>query len=208
MSQFCGKCDFYDSFVAIHGDGDEEKVKENLKKLRLYIYGKDGRDHRVKSDTIKDIAKYYPYLEGIMCYNKENGYNIHLQSDSFIDQEEREHIGWYIRDVYKYWRKCKRNKKPFVVDECIESLYWMNDDILRTVAERVAKDGNKAEFDDIHDSLHEYFRRRWFGELVRVGYTEFEAYNWCFKGLFDDEETVIKRLGRPLNYEVQSGTAE
>jgi hypothetical protein len=75
----------------------------------------------------------------------------------------------------------------------------MNDDILRTVAERVAKDGDKAEFDDIHDSLHEYYRREWFEELICVGYTEFEAYNWCFKGLFDDEETVIKRLGRPLN---------
>lgn len=199
MSQFCGKCDFYDSFVMIGSDGKHGKLEENLKRLKLYVYGKDGRDHRVKSDTIKDIAKYYPYLESVACYSKESGYNIHLQSDSFIDQEEREHIGWYVRDVLKYWRKCKRNKKPFRVDECIESLHWMSDDVLRTVAERVAKDGGKAEFDDIHDSLHEYYRREWFEELVRVGYTEFEAYNWCFKGLFDDEETVIKRLGRPLN---------
>ena len=198
MSIFCGKCDFYDGFVAIRCDGDETKVSEELKKLELFIRGKDGRTHRVKSDTIKDIAKYYPYLECIMTGNKEKT-TIILTSDSFIDQEEEEHVGWYIRDVYKYWRKCKRNKKPFVVDECIESLYWMNDDILRTVAERVAKDGNKAEFDDIHLSLHEYYRRRWFGELVRLGYTELEAYNWCFKGFFNPEEIVIKRLGRPLN---------
>ena len=198
MSIFCGKCDFYDGFVAIRCDGDETKVSEELKNLELFIRGKDGRTHRVKSDTIKDIAKYYPYLECIMTGNKEKIIII-LTSDSFIDQEEEEHVGWYIRDVYKYWRKCKRNKKPFVVDECIESLYWMNDDILRTVAERVAKDGNKAEFDDIHLSLHEYYRRRWFGELVRLGYTELEAYNWCFKGFFNPEEIVIKRLGRPLN---------
>lgn len=208
MSQFCGKCDFYDGFVAISGDGDEKKVVENLKKLKLYVYGKDGRDHRVKSDTIKDIAKYYPYLESIAAYSGETGYNIHLSSDSFIDQEEREHIEWYARDVLKYWRKCKREKKPFVVDECIKLLHWMNDDILRAIAERVAKDGNKANFDDIHDSMHEYFRKRWFEELVRLGYTEFEAYNWCFKGLFDDEETVIKRLGRPLSYEIQSGATK
>lgn len=208
MSQFCGKCDFYDSFVAIGADSNEEKVKENLKNLKLYVYGKDGRDHRVKSDTIKDIAKYYPYLESVMNYSKESGYNVYLCSDSFIDQEEREHIGWYVRDVLKYWRKCKRNKKPFIVDECIESLHWMNDDILRTVAERVAKYGNKAEFDDIHDSLHEYYRRRWFEELVRLGYSEFEAYNWCFKSLFDSKETIIKRLGRPITYEIQSGATE
>lgn len=202
MSRFCGKCDFYDSFVMIGSDGKHGKLEENLKRLKLYVYGKDGRDHRVKSDTIKDIAKYYPYLEGVMSYSKETGYNIYLQSDSFIDQEEREHIGWYVRDVLKYWRKCKRGKKPFVVNECIQTLHWMNDDILRTVAERVAKDGDKAEFDDIHDSLHEYYRREWFEEMVRVGYTEREAYDWCFKGFFTDEETIIKRLGRPL-HEIQ-----
>ena len=208
MSQFCGKCDFYDSFVDIGSDGDEEKLLENLKKLKLYVYGKDGRDHRVKSDSIKDIAKYYPYLEGAAVYNITDGYCIHLFSDSFIDQEEREHINWYVQDVYKYWRKCKREKKPFEIEECVEHLRYMNNNIIRIIAERVAKDGNKAEFDDIHLSMHEYYRRRWFEELVRVGYTEYEAYNWCFKGLFDDEETVIKRLGRPINNEIQSGTTK
>lgn len=205
MSQFCGKCDFYDGFVAIGGDGDEGKVVENLKKLKLYVYGKDGRDHRVKSDTIKDIAKYYPYLESIATYSGETGYNIHLSSDSFIDQEEKERIGWYIRDVYKYYRKCKREKKPFIVEECVKTTSFMSTDIVTIIAERVAKDGNKAEFDDIHLSLHEYFRRQWFEELVRLGYSEYEAYNWCFKGIFDDKETVMKRLGRPLNNEIQSG---
>lgn len=205
MSRFCGKCDFYDGFVAIGSDGDEEKVKENLKKLKLNIYGIDGRPHRVKSNTIKDIAKYYPYLEAIKAYNKENGYNIILSSDSFIDQEEKERIGWYIRDVYKYYRKCKREKKPFIVEECVKAISFMSADIVTIVAERVAKDGNKAEFDDIHLSLHEYYRRQWFEELVRLGYSEYEAYNWCFKGIFDDKETVMKRLGRPLNNEIQSG---
>ena len=35
MSRFSGKCDFYDGFVEIHGDGDIKKVEENLKKLKL-----------------------------------------------------------------------------------------------------------------------------------------------------------------------------
>ena len=199
MSQFCGKCDFYDGFVAIGGDGDEEKVKENLKMLKLYVYGKDGRDHRVKSDTIKDIAKYYPYLERIMCFDKDDGYKIYLASDSFIDQEEKERLNWYIEDVLKYWRKCKRKKKPFVADECVEELKWMREDLIQVIAERVAKDGDKAEFEDIHLPMHEYYRKRWFEELVSLGYSELEAYNWCFKGFFDSEEVVIKRLGRPLN---------
>ena len=65
MSQLCGKCDFYDGFVDIDSDGDEERVKEKLKKLKLNIYGMDGRPHRVKSDTIKDIAKYWRPLSYI-----------------------------------------------------------------------------------------------------------------------------------------------
>lgn len=195
MSIFSGKCDFYDSFVDIGADGDEKKLEEELKKLKLYICGDDGRNHRIKSDTIKDIAKYYPYLQSIACYNKEDGYNIYLSSDSFIDQEEREYMEWRIEYVLKYWRKCKRNKVPFVVDECVESLRWMNNNNLRTIAELVAKDGNKANFKGLHDSLHEHYRRRWYEELVRLGYTEREAYNWCFKGMFDNEETMNKRLG-------------
>lgn len=208
MSEFSGKCDFYDGFFDIGSSGDEEKVLENLKQLKLYVRGKDERYHKVKSDTIKDIAKYYPYVRSISLYDKENGYRIYLASDSFIDQEEREHIGWYVEEVLKYWRKCKRKKIPFTVDECVELLHWMNNDMVRTIAERVAKDGDKAEFDDLHDSIHEYFRRKWFEELVRLGYTEREAYDWCFNAFLDNEKTVIKRLGRPLNYEIQSGAVE
>ena len=199
MSQFSGKCDFYDSFVEIHGDGDIKKVEENLKKLNLYIHGRDGRDHKVKSDTIKDIVKYYPYLISIGCYGREDGWTTVLASDSFIDQEEREHIGYKIDDVMRYWRKCKRGKKDFVPEECVERLHWMDKDMIEEIAYRIKTYGNKAEFDDLHDSMHEYFRRRWFEEMVKVGYTELEAYNWCFKGLLDPEEIVIKRLGRPLN---------
>lgn len=207
MSMFSGKCDFYDGFVAINCDGDEETVEKNLKDLDLYVYGRDMRKHKVESNTIKDIAKYYPYLEVIATYSRDNGQTIILSSDSFIDQEEREHLQWYIDDVMKYWRKCKRDKKPFNVDECVEKLHWMNTDIIKTIAERVAKDGVKAEFEDIHLPLHEYFRRRWFDELVRIGYTERQAYDWCFKGFFTDNEIITKRLGRPLN-EIQSGETE
>lgn len=191
MSRFSGKCDFYDGFVEIRCGSDEEKIKEELKKLKLYVRGKDGRDHLVKSDTIKDIAKYYPYLEAIAC-GSNDGFTVILSSDSFIDQEEKEFLTWKIRDVLKWWRKCKRNKKPFDVDECVEKLFWMNTDQIRTIAERVAKDGEKAEFDDLHNPLHEYYRKRWFEELVRLGYTEREAYNWVYKGLFDRPEVIEK----------------
>lgn len=200
MSRFCGKCDFYDGFVAIRCDGDEEKVTKELKNLKLYVHGRDGRNHRVKSDTIKDIAKYYPYLEAVMHGNKE-GMTVILSSDSFIDEEERELLQYRVDYALKYWRKCKRNKVPFSEEECLRQYWGTNDEAEKEIVRRIAKDGDKVTLDGIHSPLSEHFRREWFEELVKVGYTELEAYNWCFKGIFDDEQTVIKRLGRPLNYE-------
>ena len=197
MSMFSGKCDFYDGFIDISSKCDKEKILENLKKLKLYVSGKDGRFHRVKSDTIEDIAKYYPYLQSISLYDKENGYRIYLESDSFIDREEAEWRDWKVGYVLKYWRKCKRNKKPFVAEECFNEVSWTGSK-LEEIIRRVEKDGDKAKFDDIHDDTHEYFRRQWFEELVRLGYTEREAYDWCFKAFLDDEEIIIKRLGRPI----------
>ena len=194
MSVYSGKCDFYDEFVAIRCDEDEEKVKEKLKSLKLYVYGKDGREHRVKSETIKDIAKYFPYLN-----HPIGGKQIMiLSSDSFIDQEERETIEWKASYILKYWRKCKRKKIPFTVQGCKDALWFSDDENFTEMIRRVEKNGDKADFSDIHFSLWEWNRRRWFEAMVELGWSEQEAYNWCFKGMFDPPEVVEKRLGRPL----------
>ena len=201
MSKFSGKCDFYDGFVMIDSDGEDDEIIENIKKLKLYIQGVDDRSHLVKSDNIKDICKYYPYLEKLATHNRETGYRIYLSDDSFIDIEEKQYRDYIVADVMKYWRKCKKNKVEFKEDECLEALWWTPTDELKEIIHRVAIDGKKAEFDDIHFSLWEHNRRKWFEELVKRGYTENEAYNWCFKGLFDTPEEVEKRLGRPLKEE-------
>lgn len=146
MSQFCGKCDFYDGFVEIRCDSDEEKIKEELKKLKLYVRGKDDRDHLVKSDTIKDIAMYYPYLEAIAC-GSDDRFIIVLSADSFIDYEEKERLSYRIEDVLKYWRKCKRKKMPFTKEEFYKDNWWTNEALMDEIIDRVAKYGDKAEFD-------------------------------------------------------------
>lgn len=196
MSKFSGKFDFYDSYM----NKDENQILENLGKLELYIYGKDKRDHRLKSDTIKDIAKYYPYLI-CMGYGNRNGKRvILLTSDSFIDQEERERINYYAEDVLRYQRKCKRKKIPFNEEEYLKQA-WIHNDCIKEVVHRIVKFGKNANLNDIHTGIHEMYRRYWFEELVKVGYTEQEAYVWVFKGMFDKEDIIVKRLGRPLNKE-------
>lgn len=201
MSKFSGKCDFYDGFVAIACDGDEEKLNEKIKRLKLYVQGSDGREHLVKSDTIKDIVKYYPYLK-VMSYgnNKDGKYVVVLSSDSFIDQEEAEFLEWRIRDCLKYWRKCKRNKVDFDVTEFLNSCYISRhgDDAMVEIAKRVKEHGDKATFDGIHLPMHEHFRKEWFKELVSLGYTEYEAFRWVYKAFFFSEEEMKKRLETEL----------
>ena len=195
MSIYSGKCDFYDGFVAIRCDGDEQKIKEKLKKLTLYIRGKDGRDHLVKSDTLKDISKYFPYLESMVITDGDT-IVCYLSSDSFIDREERENREWKASYILQYWRKCKRNKIPFTEQGCKQSLWFSDSEEVDEMIHRVAVYGKNAKFDDIHFPLWEWNRRRWFEAMVELGWSEQEAYDWCFKGLFDPPEVEEKRLGR------------
>ena len=200
MSIFSGKCDFCDSVYTIHCDGDSKKLEEFLARTDIFVQGADGRDHKVICTNEKEACKYYPYLTSIAAYNNFEGRNtIVLSSKCFIDSEEREFIGWHIKDAFKYWRKCKRNKIPFDVEDYINSTYFINNkDIDTEVARRIADKGEKAEFDDIHDSLHEYFRRRWFEEMVRVGWDIKHAFNWCFNEFYPSDEVIKERLGEEL----------
>ena len=195
MSRFCGKCDLYDSLVMIQSDDDDEKLAEVLKNLELYVRGADGRDHLVKSDTKKDIAKYYPYLIAIGCHSKDHHVVI-LSSDSFIDREEEERKEWIAQDVLRYWKK---HKTDFNEDDCLDSLsIWSDKERFRSFAHLVALYGNKADFSNIHLPLWEYYRLEWFKELYKLGYTEREAYVWVYKGTFHSPEQIRKRLGRDL----------
>lgn len=199
MSMFSGKCDFYDSVMEIHCDGDPKKLEEFLARTDIFIHTSgDNRGHKLEINNEKDAAKYYPYLQSIAAYNKDRRNVIFLTSRSFIDDEEAEHIGWHIKDAYKYIRKCKRNKIEPSVEDFLSKVWWTSGDMDKTIIERIIKDGNKAEFDDLHDSLHEYFRSKWFEEMVKVGYEPKYAFDWCFNEFFPDDEVIKKRLDEEL----------
>lgn len=201
MSRFCGKCDFYDHLWM---NSDSEEVEASLAKSDIYITSKDGREHKLKINTIKDAAKYYPYLIVIGAFSKEHQ-TIILSSESFIDWEEREMLQYDIDDVYRFWRKCKREKIDFDKIDCYNKVHWSfssEDKYLQEIISRIDRDGNKAKFEDIHKPIWERYRRNWFDELVHLGYSEIEAYKWCFNEWnFFDNNAVEKRLGRKINEE-------
>ena len=99
MSRFSGKCDFYD-LIDIHG---VDKI------LSCNIY-----NHKdlipLRTESVKDLIPYYPYLTSLVNIGKNNGY-IRLSRQSFIDYEEQNrlttHLNLGIKE-YKRFPSCIR----------------------------------------------------------------------------------------------------
>lgn len=191
MSRFCGKCDLYDWI----GDYTDEEIN----KMNFYIHHK-GREYKLDVHNQYDAALYYPYIVAIGTHNKDGSGTIILSSDSFIDEEEKQHLSWYTRDVLKEWRRCKRKKIKFNPKEVFKKINWgcRDNSQLQAVIDDVAKNGDRAEFKDIHFNLQEYYRREWYKYLIEIGYDKRKAYDWVFKGFFASEEEMQERLKEDL----------
>ena len=176
MSEFSSKCDLYDIF----GNADDDF----LQKSRFYIRSSDGRSHLLEIKNQKDLAKYYPYIVGCSSYNKEHGAHVEICSRSFIDTEEEDFIIWFRRDLIKYYKKCKRNKIKYEVNEALKEATWCRDGKYNKweieLATRVGNYGEKASIEGLHRPVHDYFRKEWYNKLVELGYSENEANIWVY----------------------------
>lgn len=139
-----------------------------------------------------DLAPYYPYIVGIGSW-RDGHAEIRLSTESFIDVEEREHLTWKLNNVLRYWRMCKRNKTPYNVDIAAQSISFPGtpNGIEQEIAERVARDGDKATIDGLRDYMHEYYRKELLEEMVRLGWDRRRAKYWLWKDwkmLKEDED--------------------
>lgn len=173
MSRWSGKCDCADSF--------EGRSDEYIANSTFYIYTKDGRDHRLDIKSWKDLAPYSTHLIASMGADKD-GARVFLSSTSFIDEEESRHLNYELDIFKKYWRKCKRNKKEYTVDDATKtynSLFEPSEtDIF--LALKVKQEGDKATIEGIHDSLHDYYRKEFCEYLISLGYEEGWARRWVY----------------------------
>lgn len=120
---------------------------------------------------------------------------IHISKESFIDAEEREHLTWKLEDVKRYWRSCKRKKIKFDIEKATRliSFFGTPNGIEQEIAGRVAKDGDKATIDGLHDYMHEYYRKKLLDEMVRLGWDEGLATYWIWKDwreVYKEEEVI------------------
>lgn len=169
MSQFCGKCDFFDHIDSLSD--------ERLKKMKVYI-----GDTLVKTDTEKDRALYYPFLVSFGGFNGDVD-TLHLTSNSFITVKERGYLNYFLENMNKVYRRCKRNKTPFTYEKAIETIFLFDEhryeEPLHELYERICK-SRKVNIDGIHikDGMTAYYRNEWLKELIRVGWQYDEAKKW------------------------------
>lgn len=155
MSRYSGKCDCFDSLIAIN-QYTEEELKNNVK---IFI-GSD--EEPLKIESYKSLIPYYPYLIVASYHNgKDRTAIINLSNESFVDREERELLEWYLKDILKIYNRCKRNKEEFDVEKAVDGVSWFSDkDVIREIAMRVKENGTKATLDGIHLEFHEHYYRQ------------------------------------------------
>lgn len=97
MSQFSGKCDFYDNLI-IHGDGNIEKGFEYFKDSHIYI---EDMEHPLIFHSLAELVPYFPYVVTIGAFDNTNGANttVVLTKESWVEM----HKDTMCPGAYKYY---------------------------------------------------------------------------------------------------------
>lgn len=166
MSKYSGKADC--------GDTYEILGEEKFFKTRVYF---GDNIVPLKIETYKDALPYFPYLEKMAT-----GDSIWLCTESYVDTEERETLAWKFSLIKKFHRKCKRNKTEFSLERFRDEYGWfVNDSYIERMFEEVGHFGQKAEVpEDCHTKMAEIYREHLFEDMIKAGYTEFEAAKWVY----------------------------
>lgn len=177
MSIYSGKCDVADWFE----DYDDEMIR----KSNFYI---SGHIVPLRIDNHHDLSPYYPYLIAVGGRDSSGHSSILLSEESFVDSEEREMLGWKLCDIQKYYRKCKRKRINYNIDEATsQGCLFCSWDNIRRIAEIVGERGEKVTVEDliseykIRHPMSELYRKKLFERMIELGWSEKQARYWIWK---------------------------
>lgn len=174
MSVFSGKCDLYDSMVMIPNN----TIDEEIANTKIYI-NNSPVPLDIKSE--KDASAFYPFVPYLQAGGKD--FSIYrIGTKSFIDIEEEERLNWKLQRVIRYYKKCKRKKVEFDEKEALKEIGFLSRPSGEEleIVKRVKEYGLKATTEDLHDNMHDYYRKKWYDEMVRLGWKEDQAGCWIY----------------------------
>ena len=182
MSKYCGKCDVYDMFA--------DCSNRYLSGTRFFIDNKQIAIHNQK-----ELAPFYPFLVSLHCADKDGGI-VHMTSRSYVDEHEEDILLFYLRELQKAYRNCKRKKIEITVEALMEKVSWNSNKYVKLLAERVAVDGEKATIDNLSmDGIIPVYRECLLKDMMSMGYPERAAREWVYnKGNSHDHADIHQYL--------------
>lgn len=206
MSMFSGKCDFYDHLWVSAKTEEEAFNKFNgtklyirqplpkgvdfTKELKNGINIPDTYYKKVEYNSIKDLIPYYPHLISMACCGNTDSHNsiVFLSCESFVDEEERDTLEFYLKNLLRVYMRCKRKKIEFNVEEAVNEVCWSgyNKEQITEIANRVKESGKKANTNGIRLPFYEeFYRKTLVDEMIKHG------INPCEYG---DYERFVKKV--------------
>lgn len=181
MSKFCGKCDVYDSFIAIQEMDDTS----DWSKVSIFQCDEDLNKHDLNIKSYKDLVPYFPHL--VQYSSSRDGEVVAcITNKSFVDMENEERINGIYYRAKRYYNRCKRKGIDFDIEEALKHVCFSSfgNDLEREVCERVKKHPYaKNDLTGLYYSFYEHYKEALMLEMLKSGYTEKQARKWCYEGV-------------------------
>jgi hypothetical protein len=176
-SCFSGRCDLYDSLI------DIGKVTD-FSKVHIYI---KYNPVELRIDSYKDLIPYFPCVPSISTHSNRE-YRLCISGKPWYRVEEEQTLNFYLRDLTTCYNKLKREKRlslEALIEMHTERFRWISnkngliDELARRLIE--AK-GNKDKvyIEDLYLPSGDWFRKKLYEEMIKNGWNENVAYNWCY----------------------------
>ena len=174
MSEYCGKCDFYDS-ICIGAGREDNSIEKWLEGTEIFI-GSPFSDYepiRIEAKTERDIAPLYPHL--VVVGTSSNGKRrYYLTERPFYGLEDEDRLDRVIEDVKRAVRSLKRKKVEVTEDSIKDMVYCSeSDEDMHNIICAVLN-GYKPRLP--RNMMSGYYRRKHYDKLVDLGYSCCAAY--------------------------------
>ena len=189
VSKVSGKCCLEDT-IEMWTKFEDEKIKDFLNRTKFYlnikVYGSTiCPDNEIKITNYKELVPYLPRCESFMSMSKSDKNIIILSGRPHWAFEETELKEQIFKDILRVYNKCKRKKIEFTKEYLEKESYYFGHDFYKDICdpiyERFVKLGKKATLADIHsNSKNLLYREPFMKEMLAVGYTQDQAYNWVY----------------------------
>ena len=168
MSKFSGKCDLYDTVY----DWSDERIA----RAKIYV-----GDIPLKATCQRDLIPFYPFIVGAGGFSMKDGDIMRLTTRSYVDQEEESFLLYTKNRMLRSYRRAKRKKEPITIPILMLEMSPYNSGnnaAYNTLADRIVKYGERAEYRDLHLQSADYFREQLRKEMLNNKYNEFYTDRW------------------------------